>query len=266
MLPRLAPWLPSWFPSTYGILVALGFLAGLWLTLRLSRRTEVDRNQVMDVAIWGLICGLLGAKLGMIVIDLPTYLQDPAEILGTLRYAGVFYAGLAASLLFLFLYARRQELAFLELTDLFAPGLALAHAFGRFGCFLAGCCWGTACRLPWAVTYTDPHTKQTVGTPLGLRLHPVQLYEAFLELGLCVLLLLLWRKRPRLGAITAIYALLYAAGRFGLEFLRADPRGSLGPFSTSQWFALGAVVIVSLGMAIWGLGARRLHREKDPRG
>jgi len=254
MFPRLFDWLPI---TNYGFLVAAGFLLALGLTLYLGRKAGEERSTVMDVAIWGLLWGLVGAKATLVLANLPDYLREPGALLGVLRYAGVFYGGFAAALLFIVYYGRRHGIGFFRITDLFAPGLALAHAFGRTGCFLAGCCWGARCELPWAVTFTSEDASRTVGTPLHLALHPVQIYEAAGNLAIAVLLVLLWRKGPRAGLVTAAYILLYACSRFTWEFLRGDPRGHLGPLSTSQWFALAAVLATLAALALaWWKGGR----------
>jgi phosphatidylglycerol:prolipoprotein diacylglycerol transferase len=132
--------------------------------------------------------------------------------------------------------------------------LPLAHAVGRLGCFLAGCCYGAAHDLPWAVTYTDPAAADLNGTPLGRPLHPTQLYEALLELGNFAVVTWVWRRAPRSWAPVATWLGLYGAERFALEFLRGDPRGAWLGLSTSQWLALAM-----LGAALWLLAtiARR---------
>ena len=127
---------------TYGVLVAVGFLLGLLLARLLARRNDLPPDRISDLAIWTLLLGLVGSKLVLILLDLPAYLREPALLLASLRYAGVFYGGLLAGLLFVVWYCRRHELSFGKVADTFAPAVALAHAFGRLGCFMAGCCYG----------------------------------------------------------------------------------------------------------------------------
>ena len=123
--------------------------------------------------------------------------------------------------------------------DLFAPGIALGHVIGRFGCLLAGCCYGRQTHVPWGVTFTDPVAAANAGTPLGVPLHPTQLYDAGAELLILIFLLVFERKgRPFPGRTFWLYMLLYAISRFVVEIYRGDPRGGISGLSTSQFFSV----------------------------
>ena len=171
------------FLHTYGVLVALAFLAGLWMVTRLARQAGLDAEAVFNLGFYCAIAAIAGAKLMMILVDLPYYTEHPREIfsLATLQAGGVFYGGLLAALAVAAWQLRRTSLPALRTADVFAPGIALGHGIGRLGCFSAGCCWGVECHLPWAVKFTDPAANQLVGVPLNLPLHPTQLYESFAE-------------------------------------------------------------------------------------
>jgi phosphatidylglycerol---prolipoprotein diacylglyceryl transferase len=155
-------------------------------------------------------------------------------------------------------YIRRVKLPLWTTTDVFAPGIALGHAVGRFGCFFAGCCWGKPTDVPWAITFHDPFTALNTGTPLGLPLHPTQLYEAGAE-GLILAILLLSESRGHKypGRTFWLYMLLYAISRFIIEFYRGDPRGMVGPLSTSQFISV-ILAPLSIGMLVF------LSRSKAP--
>ena len=107
---------------------------------------------LMVSAAWALI----GAKLLLVLVELPRYLKDPASILGTIRAGGVFLGGFVAAVIAAIVLLRRYKLPALPSFDVLSPSLALGHAIGRIGCLLAGCCWGAACELPWAITYSSP--------------------------------------------------------------------------------------------------------------
>jgi phosphatidylglycerol:prolipoprotein diacylglycerol transferase len=158
--------------------------------------------------------------------------------LATLQSAGIFFGGFALALVFAYFYMRKQGLPLLSTADIFAPGVALGHGIGRLGCFAAGCCWGKPTHLPWAVTFTSQDT--TTGVPLGIPLHPTQLYEAFSEGVICLILLAAMKRAHKDGAIIGLYLVLYGLARFGIEFLRmhdsSNPLG--GPFTLEQWIAL----------------------------
>jgi phosphatidylglycerol:prolipoprotein diacylglycerol transferase len=234
---------------TYGLLLAIAFIAGLWVASREAKRQGLDAGRVTDMAIWVLIAGLIGAKVLLVLVDFHYYQRSPRELWSIFQSGGVFYGGLIGGALVAWWYARRHGLAGWSTADALAPGVVLGQAIGRLGCFAAGCCWGKPTSLPWAVTFTDVYASRAVGTPMDTPLHPSQLYEsgaAFLIFAF--LLWLLPRKRFN-GQVTLAYVALYSAVRFGLEFLRGDPeRGSWfgGALSTSQVIA----IVLLLGTAV----------------
>ena len=229
------------FIHTYGLLVALGFLAGLWVATRLARRANLNTEAIFNLGFYSALAAMLGAKIMMILVDLPYYAEHPGEILsvGTLQAGGVFYGGLLAALAVAVWYMRKTQLPALLTADVFAPGIALGHAIGRLGCFAAGCCWGVECRLPWAVRFSDPASQLPRGL-LGVPLHPTQLYESFAEF--LIFGILYWRigKPHSAGTIISLYLMLYSTARFVIEFFRFHEQGNLwgGPLDTSQWLSI----------------------------
>ncbi len=241
----------SFFVPTYGLLVALAFVAALAITTRLARRSGLDPEAVLNLGIYCALAGIAGAKLLMFLVDIPYYIRNPGQIfsLSTLQAGGIFYGGLIAALIVAAWYMRRKTLPLLPTADAFAPGLAFGHALGRLGCFAAGCCWGAESHLPWAVTFRNPRASELVGVPLGVPLHPTQLYESLAEAVIFFILYRRFNQPHRPGAIIGLYLLLYSTVRFLVEFLRAhdQPNPFGGPFSTSQWIALGLIAMVALG-------------------
>ena len=251
MLPKLIG-SGDFFLPTYGVLVALAFLTALWLSARLARRSGLNPDEVTNLGVYCALAGLAGAKLLMLVFEWRDYVRNPGEIfsLATLRAGGVFHGGLIVALVVAFLYMRRKNLPGLKTADAFAPGLALGHAIGRLGCFSAGCCWGAACDRPWAVTFTNPDAHELVGVPLDVPLHPTQLYEAGAEAIIFAVLYHRFARPHRDGAILGLYLILYGVARFLVEFVRAhqQPNPFGGPLSSTQWLALGLLV---LGVYLW---------------
>jgi phosphatidylglycerol:prolipoprotein diacylglycerol transferase len=164
---------------------------------------------------------------------------------------------------------RAQHLPVLQTCDVFAPGLAIGHGIGRLGCFAAGCCWGKPTTLPWAITFRN--TNATTGVPLNVPLHPTQLYEAFSEGIICLILIWQLNSQPkngeRDGRVIGLYGLLYGLVRFGVEFLRehdaSNPLG--GPFTLEQWISL-AVALFGLYLIFGRSQARniRLRNTESP--
>ncbi len=231
------------FLHTYGLLVAVGFLAGLWMATRLAVRAKLNAEAVTNLGIYCALAAIAGAKLMMLVVDFRYYLDRPGEFfsLATLQAGGVFYGGLIGALAVGWWYMRRTGLPLLRTSDVFAPGIALGHGIGRLGCFSAGCCWGVQCDRPWAVTFTDPAANRLVGVPLGTPLHPTQLYEAAAEFAIFGFLYWRSRKAHSPGNIIGLYLMLYSVARFIVEFFRVHEQGNLwgGPLDTSQVISIG---------------------------
>jgi phosphatidylglycerol:prolipoprotein diacylglycerol transferase len=254
----------SFFLPTYGVLVALGFLLGLWVAARLAGKAGLEKEDVLNLGIYTAIAGLVGAKVSMIVMDLDYYLKNPLDLfsLDTLQAAGIFYGGLIFALVTAAWYMRRRKMPGLATADAFAPGIALGHAIGRLGCFAAGCCWGAESHLPWAVTFTNPESHRLVGVPLGIPLQPTQIYEAIAEAVIFLVLYRRFLREHRPGTIIGLYLILYSSVRFLVEFVRAhdDKNPFFGPFVIEQWVALG---LVALG--VW-LATRPVRQNpKAPR-
>jgi phosphatidylglycerol:prolipoprotein diacylglycerol transferase len=159
----------------------------------------------------------------------------------------VFYGGLLAALGVAIFLVRRYQLRIWTTADLFAPGIALGHVVGRLGCLMAGCCYGTPTTMPWAITFTNPLAASNVGTPLGIPLHPTQLYDAGAELLILIVLLLTERRGKGFeGRTFWLYMLLYGISRFVVEFYRGDDRGTVMGVSTSQFVSLLVVPLALL--------------------
>jgi phosphatidylglycerol:prolipoprotein diacylglycerol transferase len=232
----------GWPVYAYGVLLAVAYLAALQLAVVRARRIGLDGSRVMDLGIYLIIAALVGAKLMLILVDVDYFISQPGEILSLVRAGGVFYGGLIAAVGVALWLVRKYELPMWTTADLFAPGIALGHVIGRFGCLLAGCCYGRPASVPWAITFTDPTAAANVGTPLGIPLHPTQLYDAGAELLILIVLLATERKgRPFPGRTFWLYILLYGMSRFIIEFFRGDDRGMILGVSTSQFVSLVAI-------------------------
>ena len=243
---------------TYGVLLAAAYLLGLQFALKRARQRGLDPNRVMDLGIWIIVSALAGAKLLLLIVEWDTYTASFSQLLTLVRSGGVFYGGLIAAVTVALWYLWRHRMPVWQVTDVFAPGIALGHVIGRLGCLFAGCCFGKPTSVPWAITFHDKYAEQNVGTPLEVPLHPTQLYEAGAELLILVLLLATERKgRPFPGRTFWGYMLLYGISRFIIEFYRGDSRGAVGMFSTSQFVSL-LIIPLSIVMLVY------LRRRSTP--
>ncbi|HZH32760.1 MAG TPA: prolipoprotein diacylglyceryl transferase [Pyrinomonadaceae bacterium] len=244
------------FPvNTYGVLLALAFLAALLVAARLGARDGLPRERLFDLGLWLLLAAIVGSKLLLLVVE-PEYREAPLRLLSLdfLRSGGVFYGGFLGAVLTAYVLVRRYELPWWRTADAFAPGIALGQAIGRQGCFAAGCCWGKPTSVPWGVRFSELG-QQVTGVPIDAHLHPTQLYESFAAFFFFALLVWLHRRKTFNGQVILLYGVLYGTTRFIIEFFRDDPRGdifgltSLTHLSTSQLISL-LVGITSLVVLI----------------
>lgn len=247
--------LGGWPVYSYGLLLAAAYLLGLQMAVVRARRRGLDGAKIMDLGIYLIIAALVGAKLMLVAVDFEYFRARPGELLSLVRAGGVFYGGLLAALAVALWLVRRYRLNMWTTADLMAPGIALGHVVGRLGCLLAGCCYGRPTDVPWGVVFTDPAAAANVGTPLGIPLHPTQLYDAGAELLIMLFLLATERRgKPFPGRTFWWYMLLYGVSRFIVEIYRGDDRGMMMGLSTSQVVSI-AVVPVALVM-LWTLARR----------
>jgi phosphatidylglycerol:prolipoprotein diacylglycerol transferase len=242
MLPKLIS-IGNFFIPTYGTLVAIAFLAALWVTIRLAKRTSLPADLVTNLVIYCALAGLAGAKLFMILFDFGEYWSGREKLfsLSTLQAAGVYQGGFLIAFVTAVLYMRRQHLPILATCDVFAPGIALGQAIGRIGCFSAGCCWGLPTHVPWAITFRNPQAAELTGVPLGIPLHPTQLYECVADALIFMFLYYRIGKSHTAGAILGWYLALYSAARFIIEFFRFHEQGLHFGLSYTQWISLATL-------------------------
>ena len=232
---------------TYGFFVAAGFVAGITIARHEAKRLGEDQDMIMDLCFYVLIAAIVGSRLFYVLTNFSTFISDPLEIFRIWNGGLVFYGGFVVALIIAIIYVKQKEVSLFKTADMMAPALAMGHAIGRVGCFFAGCCYGKACDLPWAVTFTNPDSLAPVNIPL----HPTQLYSFTVNL---IIFIFLWvfRGRKRFdGQIFWIYVLLYGISRSFIEIFRGDFRGDFvfGILSISQ--AIGAgMVLISVVMLI----------------
>jgi phosphatidylglycerol:prolipoprotein diacylglycerol transferase len=246
---------------TYGVLLVTALITALYWIVRQGRREGLETGRLLDFSTWLIVVGMVGAKALMVLTDWRYFWQYPGELLSwaTLRAGGVFYGALIAAAVFGLWYTRVHRLPVGKVFDVYAPAIALGLGIGRLGCFAAGCDYGKPTRSFLGVVFTDPFSHAVAGTPLGIPLHPTQIYEAlatFLIFGILV-----WRYRHKTcdGEIFWLYLVLYAVARFFIEFLRGDEdRGFVFDhlLSTSQFIALLALG-TGAGLAFYFRGRRR---------
>jgi phosphatidylglycerol:prolipoprotein diacylglycerol transferase len=245
---------------TFGVLLAAAYLSALWWVGRGARRAGLDADALTSLGIWAIVGALVGAKALLVLRSAADYMARPSDLLSMslLTSAGDFYGGFIGALIASAIFFRKHPgMPVWRAADVCAPAIALGQAIGRIGCFMAGDDYGRPASVPWAVTFTNADAARIGGAPLGVPLHPVQLYESLACLALFGFLVWLSRRRHRDGDVIATYTLLYAIARFGLEFFRGDAdRGFVfgGLLSTSQFIA---IPLAAIALAILARRNRR---------
>jgi len=235
---------------SYGISIAVGFVAAILLGVRTGRRQGISVERILDLAFWILVSALLGSRVLYVITEIGPYsrlcvgadaaaprslgrvLYDCSSPLHLWEGGLVFYGGFLGAVGASLWYTRRHRLGFLRIADLIVPLIALGHCFGRLGCFCAGCCYGkpTSFALGLAFPPQSMIYKEMVesgllqaGALATPRVHPTQLYEALGELLIALTLWLLTPRKRYHGQLLLGYLFLYPSLRFLLELLRADP-------------------------------------------
>ncbi|MCE5194629.1 MAG: prolipoprotein diacylglyceryl transferase [Nitrospiraceae bacterium] len=234
---------------TYGVLIAIGFLLGLYLTVRQAKKLGLSTDKIIDLSFYILLSALIGARLFFVIQNAGYYFRNPLDILKIWQGGLVFYGGVLLAIPVGIWYAKKKELDLWTTADIFAPSLAIGHAIGRLGCFTAGCCHGKEAEgLPWAVTFFDPESLAKLGVPL----HPTQIYEAIGEFINFLILITLRKHQTFKGQLFMTYLLVYSVVRFMVEIYRGDDiRGFIfGIISVSQGISILLFIASIIGIVV----------------
>lgn len=221
---------------SYGLMIALGILVCVFMGMYRARKYGYKDEAVLDIAIFGILSGFIGAKLLYVLVEFDRFLENPMDVLGSEGF--VVYGGIIVGALAGVLYCRTKKLPCWEYFDLLAPSIAVAQGFGRIGCFLAGCCYGRPTDAFWGVTFPEGSFA-----PAGVPLIPTQLISSVGDFAIAGILLLYNKRNKKAGNVGILYMLLYGIGRFLVECLRSDDRGTVGMLSTSQFISIGIVLL-----------------------
>ncbi len=232
----------------YGAMIAIGVLAAIWFSEKQAKKHNLNPSVIEPIAIVGLVVGYAFSKLTYCITVWDQFLKNPASVLGSGGW--VVYGGILGGILGAYIYCRIKKVDFIRYFNLCIPSVSLAQAFGRIGCFFAGCCYGKVTHGAFGITFPT-NSLCTVGEPVI----PTQLLSA---LGDFLLFLILYRfyENEKLRSKTAsVYLMGYSAGRFLLEFLRGDiERGSVGILSTSQFIA---IFVFLAGIALYFVSGKK---------
>ncbi len=206
---------------TYGLFIAIGFITAIFVSQKLAAASGIKEQVISDIFFIILVSALVGARTLYVIVDFDAFKNNLLDIFKVWNGGLVFFGGFISAAICTAVYLRYRKLNIWKTADVIAPGVALGHSIGRFGCFFAGCCYGQSSDLPFAVTFTNPDSL----APLNVPLHPTQIYMVLSNLVLFFILLLMFKKKRFHGMVFLTYIMLYSFFRFVIEFFRGDFRG-----------------------------------------
>jgi phosphatidylglycerol---prolipoprotein diacylglyceryl transferase len=204
-------------------MMAVAFLLGLWTASRRGLRDGLAPEKVLDIGPWVIIGTIVGARtLHVVTYWKEEFADKPFSEVFMVQHGGlVFYGGLIGASLACIIYVRWKKIPLWKMADILAPSIALGYVFGRIGCLLNGCCFGKACEMPWAITYPPGHETHPVNVA-AIPVHPTQIYDSLMNLGLYLGLAWLYRRKKFDGQVFAAYLMCYAITRSVAETFRGD--------------------------------------------
>lgn len=226
----------------YGLMIAIGFMSALMMTSYRGKKRGMDDDIIWGIFICAVVGGLAGTRLLFYIVSIPQIIEDPS-ILWNFKNGYVVYGGIIGGILTSYFYTKKKKVSFLEYFDLVMPAVSLAQGFGRIGCLCAGCCYGAETDAWYGIVFETSRFA-----PNGVKLIPTQIISSVGDFIFCAILLLYANRKPKTGRVAAAWLMLYGVGRFALEFLRNDFRGSVGGLSTSQFISIG---IVAAGVVLY---------------
>lgn len=217
---------------SYGFMMAIGIIFGYFLLEKRRKIRGYDEDSIFNLTILTVILGILGGKVLYIVVEFKNIIKNPSYFL-KFSSGFVVYGAIIGGALGIIIYSIKKKWDVLAILDLVTPSIPLGQGFGRIGCFLAGCCYGKETTSIIGVEF-----KNSPFAPSGIIVHPTQIYSSIFDF--CLTMFLLWydKKQRKNGSIFYMYIMLYSVGRFLIEFLRSDDRGSVGVLSTSQFISI----------------------------
>lgn len=234
--------------GTFGVIVAAGLLLSLWLARRLGKRDGLEPRKVNDIGLLAMVAAMAGSRILAVAVAL---LSGAPLGWDELRTAGAIHGALLGALLAIIVLSRTLKVPLDRLLDAYVPAAALGQAVGRLGCFAAGCCFGASTDLTWGVTFSDPDAFRLGGVPLGVPVHPVQLYDAALHVLMSAGLVFLHRRKILVGRLFAPWCILEGCVRFAVEGARGDV--GRGVWLGIDWLSTGritSILMIILGVLV----------------
>lgn len=252
----------------YGIIIACGMMAGVLLAATIAKRSGQDPDIYYDVAIYGIISALVGARLYYVAFKWEYYSQDLSRILNVREGGLAIYGGVIAAVITVYIYARIKKINFGLVADTAAPALILGQCIGRWGNFFNREAFGGYCdnifamQLPVSAVRSGDITQELrehimmVDGISYIQVHPTFLYESVWNLGVMICLLVYWKHRKFDGEVFLLYMFGYGVGRFWIESLRTDQL--LLPVINCPVSMVVAIIMISIAIILIGINRKKI--------
>jgi phosphatidylglycerol:prolipoprotein diacylglycerol transferase len=211
---------------SYGFMLALSFLLGIWLGSRRAKKAGIDPQKILDLSVIIILAAVIGSRLLYVLFHLDQY-SNPLDMFALWQGGATFYGGFILAVIASYWWVQKHKLSFLQIADIMAPSIGLGLVFTRIGCFLSGCCYGKPTTHAWGVVFPPDSPAGAAAMQLAqeqgvdhVALHPTQLYSSFKGLVIFTLLMLLQPYLKKRGATFGMLCVLYAIGRFTVDFFR----------------------------------------------
>ncbi|OPX39006.1 MAG: prolipoprotein diacylglyceryl transferase [Desulfobacteraceae bacterium 4484_190.1] len=243
---------------TYGFVVALGFLTGLMVTVRIGKSEGIDQQQVMDMGFVMILSAIIGSRLFYVVMNISFFRCHLIDIFKVWQGGLVFSGGIVTVILVMFRYVKRHGLSLMKICDMWAPGTAIGQAIGRIGCFMAGCCYGRPTDAKWGVVFSDPHSL----APLNIPLHPTQLYSSISGFIIFLILMIIHAKKKFDGQVFLWLLILHSTARLFIERFRGDDRGIFFNTGMSDTQFVTIIILISSVVALIVIKSRMKNQGR----
>ncbi|MBP9997153.1 MAG: prolipoprotein diacylglyceryl transferase [Lachnospiraceae bacterium] len=227
----------------YGLMIGIGVVAALLIGDKRANKRGLNGEIIYGMTLWAIVLGFLAARILFIITEWSDFIKHPIDYITGNGF--VVFGGIIGGALTAWGYCAIKKVSAVTYLDLMTPSVAIAQGFGRLGCLLAGCCYGRETSSPLGIVFTHSDFA-----PNGVRLIPTQIIMSVGDFAIGAILLLYASKPRKKGEVSCLYIALYSIGRFFVEFLRNDYRGSVGILSTSQFIGIIAFAI-AVAAYIW---------------
>lgn len=233
---------------SYGVMLALSFLLGIYLASCRARKRGVEVQYVLDLSVYIILAAVIGSRMAYIVFHLSDY-RNVLDMIAIWQGGATLYGGLLLSVAVSYYFSLKRKINFWLLADIMSPSIALGMVFTRIGCFLSGCCFGSPTSVPWGVIFppTSPagiYARSFTGEAVAL--HPAQLYSSLASLIIVLALLTIEKRFHKQGGVFGAFLVLYGIDRFTVDFFR---------FYESNMVAIGLSLnqLLSIALVLCGL-------------